>query len=222
MARGSALVHCIATAVMSLGVSAAAADPPRLEAADAEARFVAAAVARYGGPRQASRAIANAGWTLLRANRPDDALAVFDHALLVDPDYYDGYWGVGAVLQARGRIDAAIVAFERANRLPDVDEPNRGPLLSDLANLYALKAFLLAPEEAARAEYFGRANALFATATALDPANPQPWLQWVAGLYYEGRYAEGWRKVAAARALGHSVPESLLEPLRAKHPEPAR
>lgn len=73
MARGSALVHCVAIAAALLGVGAAAADLPRLEAADDEARFVAAAVAHYGGPRQASRAIANAGWTLLRANHAEPA-----------------------------------------------------------------------------------------------------------------------------------------------------
>jgi Tfp pilus assembly protein PilF len=193
---------------------------PALAAADK--LFVAVIVARYGGRREGSAAIAADGWRVLRGNDAANAMRLFNEAWIVDPDYYDVYWGFGAVLLARGEVEDAIVMLERANDCPDVHERNRAPLLGDLANLYALKAFRLAPEAAGRAEHFARANAILASATAADPANPQPWIQWVLALFYEARYAEAWDKVAAAHDRGHRVPEHVLGALRAKHPEPGR
>jgi len=149
-------------------------------------------------------------------------MRLFNEAWIVDPHYYDVYWGFGAILLAQGRVEDAIVMLERANGLSDVPAGNRAPLLGDLANLYALKALRLAPDAADRADYFARANAMLAAATTSDPANPQPWIQWVLGLFYEARYAEAWDKVAAARERGHRVPEPVLGALRAKHPEPGR
>jgi len=193
---------------------------PGLAAADK--LFAAVIAARYGGRREGSEAIAADAWRLFRRNDAANAMRLFNEAWIVDPGYYDVYWGFGAILLAQGELDDAIVMLERANGLPDVPARNRAPLLSDLANLYALKASRLAPDAAGRADYFARANAMFATATTSDPANPQPWIQWVLGLFYEARYAEAWDKVAAARDRGHRVPEPVLGALRAKHPEPGR
>jgi tetratricopeptide (TPR) repeat protein len=191
---------------------------PALAAADKV--FVAVMVARYGSRREGSRAIASDGWRLLRGNDAANAMRLFNEAWIVDPDHYDVYWGFGAILLAQGKVEEAIVMLERANGLPEVPGPNRAPLLSDLAHLYALKAYRLAPDAPDRAEYFARANAMFATATTTDPANPQAWIQWVLGLVYEARYADAWETVAAARARGHVVPEPVLAALRARHPEP--
>ena len=193
---------------------------PGLAAADKV--FVAVIVARYGGRREGSRAIAADAWRLLRGNDAANAMRLFNEAWIVDPHYYDVYWGFGAILLAQGQVEDAIVVLERANGLSDVPAGNRAPLLSDLANLYALKALRLAPDAVDRADYFARANAMFAAATTSDPANPQPWIQWVLGLFYEARYAEAWDKVAAARDRGHGMPEPVLGALRAKHPEPGR
>jgi tetratricopeptide (TPR) repeat protein len=190
--------------------------------ATADRLFVAVIVARYGGRREGSRAIAADAWRLFRGNDAANAMRLFNEAWIVDPHYYDVYWGFGAILLAQGQVEDAIVMLERANGLADVPAGNRAPLLGDLANLYALKAFRLASDAADRADYFARANAMFAAATTSDPANPQPWIQWVLGLFYEARYAEAWDKVAAARERGHRMPEPVLGALRAKHPEPGR
>jgi hypothetical protein len=112
--------------------------------------------------------------------------------------------------------------LERANAVPDVHESNRAPLLGDLANLYALKAASVAPGAAVRGECFERANAIFVQATSIDPANAQPWVQWIVGLLYQARYDDAWTKVAAARERGHQVPAPVLAALRARSPEPAR
>jgi tetratricopeptide (TPR) repeat protein len=193
---------------------------PGLRAADR--LFVAAIVARYGGRREGSTAMSRDAWGLLRGNDAAGAMRLFNEAWIVDASYYDVYWGFGAILQERGELDAAIAMLERANALPDVHQSNLAPLLGDLANLYALKAASLAPGAAGRSEYFERANATFVQATSIDPANAQPWVQWIVGLLYQARYDEAWAKVAAARDRGHRVPEPVVTALRARSPEPAR
>jgi hypothetical protein len=67
-----------------------------------------------------------------------------------------------------------------------------------------------------------RANAIFVQATSIDPANAQPWVQWIVGLLYQARYDDAWTKVAAARERGHQVPAPVLAALRTRSPEPAR
>lgn len=193
---------------------------PALRTADET--FVNAVISTFGGRREGSAAIADDGWVLFRQNDDANAMRRFNQAWLVDPDYYDVYWGFGAILLVRGEIENAIAMLERANAHPDVHAKNRAPLMGDLANLYALKAYRLGLGTADRAAYFERANAMFAAAVTTDPANPQAWLQWIVGLFYQARYGEAWEKVAAARDLGHSVPEQILGALRAKLPEPAR
>jgi tetratricopeptide (TPR) repeat protein len=193
---------------------------PGLRAADR--LFVRAVVARYGGRREGSTAMARDAWRLLRGNDAAGAMRLFNEAWVVDPSYYDVYWGFGAILQERGELDAAIAMLERANAMPDVHQANLAPLLGDLANLYALKAASLAPGAAVRGEYFERANAIFVQATSIDPANSQPWVQWIVGLLYQARYDEAWTKVDAARERGHQVPAPVLAALRARSPEPAR
>jgi tetratricopeptide (TPR) repeat protein len=196
------------------------ADDPALRAADR--LFVAAIVGRYGGRREGSAAMTRDAWRLLHGNDAAGAMRLFNEAWVVDPSYYDVYWGFGAILQGRGELDAAIPMLERANTLPDVHQANRAPLLGDLANLYALKAASLAPGAAGRGEYFERANAIFAEATGIDPGNAQPWVQWIVGLLYQARYDEAWSKVEAARERGHPIPEPVLAALRVRAPEPAR
>lgn len=77
--------------------------------AAADKVFVAVIVARYGGRREGSRAIAADAWRLLRGNDAANAMRLFNEAWIVDPHYYDVYWGFGAILLAQGQVEDAIV-----------------------------------------------------------------------------------------------------------------
>jgi tetratricopeptide (TPR) repeat protein len=166
--------------------------------------------------RRASAVLADAGWQRVHAQHLDEAVQLFNAAWASDPGNYDAYWGMGAVLQARGQIDEAIVLLEQANRLPDIAANNRAPLLSDLGNVYSIKALLMEAGAPERAQYFARAGAIFRAAVSMSPGNPQPWLQWIVALLYQERYVEAWRKVAEADELRHRIPEELLASLRMK------
>jgi len=54
------------------------------------------------------------GQTLMRLNRPADALEVFDEALAVDPDNADVYVKKGTALERMKKLDEAIACYDRA------------------------------------------------------------------------------------------------------------
>ncbi len=166
--------------------------------------------------RTASAALADAGWRRVHVQHFDEAVQLFNAAWARDPGNSDADWGLGAVLLARGQIDEAIVLLEHANRLCDIAANNRAPLLSDLGNMYAIKALAMEARAPERAHYFARAGAIFRTASSIDSGNPQPWLQWIAALLYQERYTDAWSKVAEADGLGHRIPFELLGSLRAR------
>ena len=68
--------------------------------------------------------------------------------------------------------------------------------------------------------YFSLANRYFEESTKLDSTYANSWRSWARSLYFEGRYAEAWQKVSAARALGAQFPPQFIKALEEKMPEP--
>ena len=54
------------------------------------------------------------GQTLMRLNRPSDALEVFDEALTLDPDNADIYVKKGTALERMKKLDEAVACYDRA------------------------------------------------------------------------------------------------------------
>jgi predicted O-linked N-acetylglucosamine transferase (SPINDLY family) len=80
----------------------------------------------------------NLGALLQEQSRPDEALAAFDAAVSLDPDYAEAHFNRGVVLQQRGRLDGAIEAYKQSLRLrPDYVEAttNAGIALQELGRL---------------------------------------------------------------------------------------
>jgi tetratricopeptide (TPR) repeat protein len=70
-----------------------------------------------------SRAHNNLGAVLARRGRIDEAMAHYQRALEIKPDYADAHNNLGAVLTRRGRIDEAIAHYRRALEIkPDYAE----------------------------------------------------------------------------------------------------
>jgi protein O-GlcNAc transferase len=77
----------------------------------------------------------NLGGLLQEQGRLDEALAAFDAALTLDPDYAEAQFNRGVALQQQGRLDAAIEAYKQSLRLrPDYIEAatNMGIALQEM------------------------------------------------------------------------------------------
>jgi predicted TPR repeat methyltransferase len=80
----------------------------------------------------------NHGNVLRELGRREDALAAYDTALCIRPDYADAYSNRGNVLKEFGRLDDALAAYDAALHVqPDRAEAycNRGGVLKDLGHL---------------------------------------------------------------------------------------
>jgi len=63
----------------------------------------------------------NLGDALARKGQPDEAMAHFEQAIKLQPDYAEAYYNRGNVLFAKGRIDEAIADFEKTLQIQPSD-----------------------------------------------------------------------------------------------------
>ncbi len=88
---------------------------------------------RFGSIRESAPTQYNLGFALSARGRRDEAIAAFEEALRIDPDYAQAHNNLGALLQLVGQQDAALEHYRRAAALrPDNVEAhtNLGQLLS--------------------------------------------------------------------------------------------
>lgn len=76
-----------------------------------------------------------AGYGLMAQNKFEEAVSLFEKAIQVDPQAFNGYTALGYALLQLGKHDQALEAFFRAKEL----FPYRHEPYNDLARVYAIK-----------------------------------------------------------------------------------
>ncbi len=190
--------------------------PEALKRADEE--FIKQASEGIGGREKASVAWWMEGDKYMREGNLDYAMRRYNQSWLLNPNSFRPYWGFGRVLLEQGQLDESIKLLEKANQLVD-DEYQKVALLTDTASVYSVKANNSANSISERAKYFSLANRYFEESSKLDPTYPNSWRSWARSLYFEGRYAEAWQKVNAARSRGAQFPTQFIRALEEKMPE---
>lgn len=191
--------------------------PEVLKRADED--FIKQASEGLGGREKASVAWWMEGDKFMRDGNLDYAMRRYNQSWLLNPNSFRPYWGFGRVLLEQGQLDESIKHLEKANQLVD-DEYQKVALLADTASVYSVKANSSASGSNERAKYFSSANRHFEESTKLDPTYPNSWRSWARSLYFEGRLAEAWQKVNAARSRGAQFPPQFIRALEEKMPEP--
>lgn len=191
--------------------------PVALKRADEE--FIKQASEGLGGREKASVAWWMEGDKYMREGNLDYAMRRYNQSWLLNPNSFRPYWGFSRVLLEQGQLDESIKHLEKANQLVD-DEYQKVALLTDTASVYSVKANNSANGSTERTKYFSLANRYFEESSKLDPTYPNSWRSWARSLYFEGRYAEAWQKVNAARSRGAQFPPQFIRALEEKMPEP--
>jgi len=191
--------------------------PEALKRADEE--FIKQASEGLGGREKASVAWWMQGDQYMREGNLDYAMRRYNQSWLLNPKSFRPYWGFGRVLLERGQLDESIKNLEKAVQLVD-DEYQKVALLTDTASVYSVKANSSAIGSNERSKYFSLANRYLEESTKLDPTYPNSWRTWARSLYFEGRFAEAWQKVNAAKARGAQFPPQFIKALEEKMPEP--
>lgn len=191
--------------------------PEVLKRADEE--FIKQASEGLGGREKASVAWWMEGDKYIREGNLDYAMRRYNQSWLLNPNSFRPYWGFGRVLLEQGQLDESIKHLEKANQLVD-DEYQKVALLTDTASVYSVKANNSVNGSNERTKYFSLANRYFEESAKLDPTYPNSWRSWARSLYFEGRFAEAWQKVNAARSRGAQFPPQFIKSLEEKMPEP--
>lgn len=191
--------------------------PEVLKHADED--FIKQASEVLGGREKASAAWWMEGDKFMSDGNFDYAMRRYNQSWLLNPNNFHPYWGFGRVLLEQGQLDESIKHLEKANLLVD-DEYQKVALLADTASAYSVKANSSASSSDERAKYFMLANRRLEESTKLDPTYPNSWRIWARSLYFEGRFAEAWQKVNAARSRGAQFPPQFIKALEEKMPEP--
>ena len=149
----------------------------------------------------------------------DFAMRRYNQSWLLNPANFKPYWGFARVLLENGKIDEAIRHFETAVGLVD-DKHQEAALVTDFGNAYIDKARGEVSVEM-RSAYFTKADNLYDRALIIDSDYGNAWKRYAMSMYYQGKYADAWAKIAEARKRPNTViPSSFLRDLRNRVPEP--
>jgi tetratricopeptide (TPR) repeat protein len=175
------------------------------------------AIAQFGGREEASRALADQGWSYVRDGKFDLAMERFKQSLLLNAKNYQSFWGMGAVLSGQGKLDESIEQLETAKALVDDPKQEVG-LLTDIGAVQSeYAARLPEQEQLERARHFVSANRSFSECLDMDPDYAPGWRGWAISLYEQERYSEAWIKAERAIALkAEPFPNGFLENLKKK------
>jgi Tfp pilus assembly protein PilF len=146
------------------------------------------------------------GWSYFQKGDMDTALKRFNQALILDPDFAPGYFGIAYVYSVQNRLDLAIKNYENSIE----KDPTHSDSYSNLglALLYSNK-----PTEALP---------MLKKAIEIAPKNGDAQVN--IALYYfgVGDYAATWKHIHLAQDNSATVKPEFLRDLKSKMPEPKR
>ena len=208
-------------------------EPPDPVPAPDRRRAAAVSRARAAPPGRPAAAASpfDAAVAAHRAGRLDEALALYDAAILQGERPAGAFTNIGVILRARRRFDAAIVAHRRALELAP-DDPgilgNLGNALKDAGQFdeaIALKRRVaelgqgrdgeawhglgIALRDAGRID---EAAEVFAKALALRPDDPEIRFNLALAQLHLERFAEGWRNYEARWLLDRQRKRAFAQP----------
>ncbi len=154
------------------------------------------------------------------------AMMRFNQAWLLDPDYYQPYWGFGVLMLGEGKPEKALVYFEDAMSRIDksmTDETKeKPPFYVDVARANAWQASKLKKTDAEKSRaLYETADKLIDDALRIAPdyGDAYRWGGIIA--YDQANYERTWRMVKKSRETGaYEFDEKFIAKLSRAMPEP--
>lgn len=163
------------------------------------------AVAAQEASHHAKEAV-ELGWSYFQKGDLETALKRFNQALILDPDFAPGYFGIAYVYSVQNKLDLAIQNYKKS-----IDkDPTHSDSYSNLglALLYSNKPIEALP--------------MLKRAIEINPKNGDAQVN--IALYYFGvsDYTNAWKHIHLAQDNHSEVKPEFLRDLKAKMPEPKR
>ena len=165
-------------------------------------KYIEAVSTSEGSRKNASKVVALEGWKSRSKGDSANAMRRFNQSWLLNPDYYQPYWGFGTLLLKKDTIDEAVKHFEKALSLIDKDgEKER--LLTDTAGAYTIQAETAAKTDKVKSNnLYSKSNSLFNEAIKHNPSYGNAYRTWVISLYKQGNYVKALEMVKKAQETG--------------------
>lgn len=184
--------------------------------------FVKSVIKNSGSRDEAAQKFAAWGWMEKDKKNNRQAIMRFNQSWLINEDYYQPYWGFGAVMLSERKPDKAIKYFERALELIDDGDNQKPRLLVDSARPYVIKAVQIKvkdPENSQR--LYKIANIRIDKALELDPNYKSAYQFGGAAAYLQGDYKRAWNIVKKSRKTGaYKFDPKFIRMLTSKMHEP--
>ena len=159
-----------------------------------------------GDLRSGTTHIAGRGWSYLDKGDWKTAMKRFNQVWLLDPDYYEAYWGFSAVLHKQRKFAESVEMIDRALSLG----PDNYRLFSDAGFAYSNYAQFVKKDSIGKQEYFRKAFAFYKKSIAINPDHGHTYNKWAITLFYNKQYYEAWRKVKQSEDLGEEFSNLFL------------
>ncbi len=183
--------------------------------------FIKSVIKSEGSRENAAKRFSMSGWLEKRKGNKRIAVSRFNQSWLLDPNYYQPYWGFGAVTLAEGNPKKAAEFFETALGYID-DEKEKPRLQVDAARAYAWQASEIKNTNAANSEIlYKKANSLIDKALNSDPKYSSAYSMGGLISYEQGNYKRAWEIVKKSRDTGsYKFNSKFIEKLSKEMPEP--
>jgi tetratricopeptide (TPR) repeat protein len=199
---------------------------PKIEKTDmqkeADEQFIKTVVTNSGSREKASKEFAAEAWREKQKGNVQNSMRYFNQSWLLNPNYYQPYWGFGSLLLSEGEPDIAVTHFEKALTLID-EEGEKPRLLTDTAKAYStLGGDITTTTDKAKSEkFFIKSNSLFEEALRLDPQYGNAYRAWAISLLNQSNYKKAWEMVKKSRGLGgRDFDPKFIGALSREMPEP--
>jgi tetratricopeptide (TPR) repeat protein len=183
--------------------------------------FIQAAVKESGSRKKSAIEFSLRGWLKRKEGNNRVAIMRFNQSWLLDPNYYQPYWGFGVIYLAKNKPKKASELFEKALSL--IDEEKEKPRLQvDAARAYAWQASEIKKTDSINSErLYKRANKLIDKALSGDPEYRKAYSMGGIISYDQGNYKRAWEIVIKSRDSGsYKFDSKFIEKLSKSMPEP--
>ncbi len=186
----------------------------------ADQKFIKTVIENSGSRKKAATEFAAWGWAEKRKGNNKTAISRFNQSWLIDPNYYQPYWGFGAITLAEGKPKKAAEFFETA--LSHIDNEKEKPRLQvDAARAYAWQASEIKKTDTVNSEmFYKKANSLIDNALSSDPKYSRAYSMGGLISYDQGNYKRAWEIVRKSRNTGgYKFDAEFIDKLSKEMPE---
>lgn len=187
----------------------------------ADKKFIKTVIKNSGSRKKAATEFSAWGWSEKRKGNVKNSISRFNQSWLIDPNYYQPYWGFGAVALVEKNPKKAAMFFEKALSL--IDEEKEKPRLQvDTARAYAWQASKIKKTDSIISEkLYKKANKLIDKALNLDPKYRKAYSMGGIISYDQGNFKRAWEIVKKSRdSDSYKFDSKFIEKLSKLMPEP--